>query len=74
MIAFTARYVFPTPQPRFAMWPLLLLSVVLLSFAVALAPVALLATRCRGKSELIERVKRGEISFADAVRQLEARQ
>ena len=74
MIALTARYVFPTPQLRVAMWPLLLISVLLLPFAVALTPVALLALRRRGKSELIERVKRGEINFADAIRQLEARQ
>jgi hypothetical protein len=72
MIALTARYVFPAPQLRVAMWPLMLLGLLLLPFAFALAPVALLATRRRGKSELIERVKRGEITLADAMRQLEA--
>ena len=72
MIALTARYVFPAPQLRVAMWPLLVIAVLLLPFAIALAPVALLATRYGRKSELIERVKRGEITFADAIRQLEA--
>lgn len=73
MIALTARYVFPAPQLRVALWPLLLLSLLLLPFALLAAPVVLLVPR-KGKSELIARVKRGEITLQDAIRQLEARQ
>jgi hypothetical protein len=74
MIALTARYIFPEPQLRVALWPLLLVSVLLLPLAFALLPVALLVAPKRGKSELIERVKRGEITLRDAIRELEARQ
>jgi hypothetical protein len=74
MIALTARYVFPAPQLRVALWPLMLLSVLLLPLAFALLPVALLLAPARaGKSELIERVKRGEMTLRDAIRELEAR-
>lgn len=72
MIALTAGYVFPAPQLRVALWPLLLVAVVLLPFALLAAPIALLVPRI-GKSELIERVKRGEITLQEAIRQLEAR-
>ena len=71
MIALTARYIFPAPQLRVALWPLLLAAVVLLPFALLAAPVALLLPR-KGKTELIERVKRGEITLQDAIRELEA--
>lgn len=73
MIALTARYVFPTPQLRVALWPLLLVSVLLLPVAFVLLPAALLVAPARGKNELIERVKRGEMTLQDAIRELEAR-
>lgn len=73
MIALTARYIFPAPQLRVALWPLLLASVLLLPLALALLPVALLVAPARGKRELIEHVKRGEITLRDAIRELEAR-
>jgi hypothetical protein len=74
MIALTARYIFPAPQLRVALWPLLLASVLLLPLAFALLPVALLVAPNRGKNELIERLKRGEMTLRDAIRELEARQ
>ena len=73
MIALTARYVFPAPQLRVAVWPMLLVAVFFLPLALVVVPVAFLASRGSGETELIERVKRGEITFADAVRHLEAR-
>jgi hypothetical protein len=74
MIALTARYIFPAPQLRVALWPLLLASVLLLPLAFALLPVALLVAPNRGENELIERLKRGEMTLRDAIRELEARQ
>jgi hypothetical protein len=74
MIALTARYIFPASQLRVALWPLLLASVLLLPLAFVVLPVALLLAPARaGKRELIERVKRGEMTLRDAVRELEAR-
>ncbi len=71
MIAFTARYVFPAPQLTASSWPLLLLMVLLLPLLLLLVPAALLVP-AKGKSDLIARVKRGEMTLADAIRRMEA--
>ena len=77
MIAFTARYVFAAPELTASSWPRLLLGLLLLPFALLLMPVALLlpaTAAAKRRTDLIARVKRGDVTFADAIRQLEARQ
>ena len=75
MIALTSRYVFPAPQLTASSWRALLLALALLPFALLLIPMAWLvpaSAAANRRNDLIARVKRGEISFADAARQLEA--
>jgi hypothetical protein len=73
MIALTANYRFRLSQVNpVLLLPLVLLALLLVPVAIVLAPALLLLCPRRTKNEIIERLKRGEITAYDAFRQLGA--